>query len=179
MSEDKHKTVHLEALVQASRAVLNFESFEKTARAIFDQACSLIGATSGYVALLTDDGQENEVLFLEAGGLPCTVSPELPMPIRGLRELAYKEERVVWDNDFENSKWKEFLPHGHVKLRNVLFAPLVIEGATRGIMGLANKPTDFNEFDAKMAGALGELCAIALRNSRTLEELQNTVQKLE
>ena len=49
---------------------------------------------------------ENEVLFLEAGGLPCTVDPNLPMPIRGLRAVSYETGRAAYDNDFSfNSGW--------------------------------------------------------------------------
>lgn len=86
------------ALLSASQAILEQRDFATTARAIFDACREMTGATSGYVALLDKQGRENEVLFLEAGGLPCTVDPELPMPIRGLRSVAYHENRVVFDN---------------------------------------------------------------------------------
>lgn len=156
----------LDALMKGAKAVLAEKGFTESARAIFDHCCSITGATSGYVALLSDDGEENEVLFLEAGSLPCTVDPELPMPIRGLRAEAYKTNRAVYDNDFMNSEWVHFMPKGHVEMRNVMFAPLVLENKTVGIMGLANKPADFNENDAKMATGFGELAAIALEHSR-------------
>jgi transcriptional regulator with GAF, ATPase, and Fis domain len=168
-----------DALLAAARAVLRLESFEKTARIIFDEACRLTRARSGYVALLSESGQENEVLFLEAGGLACSVDPNLPMPIRGLRAEAYRRNRTVFDNDFAKSEWSDFLPAGHVDLENVLFAPLVIEGQTRGIMGLANKPEDFTEHDVEIATALGEIAAIALVNSRNVEKLNQTVSQLE
>jgi PAS domain S-box-containing protein len=158
------------ALLKAARAVLQHQTFGKAARSIFDACRKLLGATSGYVALLNDRGDENEVLFLESGGLPCTVNPELPMPIRGLRELAYRKNRAVFHNDFMNSEWIDFMPAGHVVLNNVLFAPLVMEGRTVGLLGLANKPADFTEEDARIATTFGELAAMALRNSRDLEE---------
>lgn len=168
----------LTALLEASRAVLRQSCFKTSAKAIFDVACRLTGARSGYVALLSSTGEENEVLFLEAGGMPCTVDPSLPMPIRGLRAEAYHENKVVWDNDFANSKWWDFLPSGHVHLANVLFSPLVVEGKTLGIMGLANKDGDFTERDGRLAGLLGEFCAVALVNSRHLDELNSTVAEL-
>lgn len=173
----KEKTEELErrareikALMNGARTVLEQKGFVESARAIFDYCTNLIGATSGYVALLSEDGMENEVLFLEAGGLPCSVDPSLPMPIRGLRERAYVTNQAVYDNDFMGSSWIEFLPAGHVVLKNVMFAPLVIDGKTVGIMGLANKPGDFDDNDARLAGTFGELAAIALRNSRTIDE---------
>jgi len=106
----------IQAFLKASKAVLRSDSFNQIAREIFDISIDLIGAKSGYIALLSDDGQENELLFLEAGGLPCSVDPELPMPIRGLRAEAYRDMKVVFDNDFMNSQWVHFMPMGHVVL---------------------------------------------------------------
>lgn len=169
----------LYALIKGSKAVLEQKGFTETARAIFDHCKDLIGATSGYVALLSDDGMENEVLFLEAGGLPCDVSPELPMPIRGLRAEAYKFNKAVYQNDFMNNEWVNFLPKGHVILNNVMFAPLVLDGKTVGIIGLANKTSDFNDNDAKMAAGFGQLAAIALQNSRNLDERINAEKQRE
>jgi hypothetical protein len=160
----------LHAIMNGAKAVLGQKSFTEAARAIFDHCKDIVGATSGYVALLSDTGEENEVLFLEAGGLPCDVNPELPMPIRGLRAEAYHFNKAVYHNDFMNSEWVDLMPKGHVILKNVLFAPLVLEGKTVGIIGLANKATDFDDNDAKMATGFGALAAIALQNSRNLDE---------
>ncbi|MCI5120406.1 MAG: GAF domain-containing protein [Candidatus Electrothrix sp. AUS4] len=167
------------SLMHAAHAVLMHRKFDISARIIFDEACKMTGATAGYVALLDDTGKENEVLFLEAGGLPCTVDPNLPMPIRGLRAESYNSGKAVYDNDFMQSQWTAYLPAGHVDMRNVMFAPLNINDKTVGIIGLANKDGDFTEFDVSMAEAFGEIAAIALRNSRTLDELDETNQKLE
>ena len=162
------------ALLNSAKAILTHRRFNDAAKAVFDICKELLGATAGYVALLSPNGQENELLFLEAGGRPCTVNPELPMPIRGLREVAYKTGRTVYDNDFMNSKWMEFMPQGHAALDNVLFAPLNVEGRTAGIMGLANKPGGFDRNDAELAAAMGEVVSIALMNSRTLESLRDS-----
>lgn len=168
-----------EELLEASRAILKFQEFEESARMIFESAKKITGARSGYVALLSDSGEENEVLFLDAGGRPCTVDPDLPMPIRGLRSEAYHLKKVVYDNDFHNSEWMKFMPKGHVRLDNVMFAPLTIEGKVEGIMGLANKPRPFNEENAEMAAAFGELAAIALLNSRLLGKLNDSLKEKE
>lgn len=170
LEKSRERENEVSALLKGARAVLEQTDFETTARRVFDICSAVIGSCSGYVALLSDDGTENEVLFLEAGGMPCTVDPDLPMPIRGLRETAYRTNRTVYDNDFMHSQWMQFMPKGHVMLKNVMFAPLVIEGTTVGIMGLANKPGDFTENDARIASGFGELAAIALQNSRNLDK---------
>ena len=160
-----------EALLRSARRVLEGGDFAATARRIFDECAELVGARSGYAALLSEDGTENEVLFLEAGGRPCDVDPDLPMPIRGLRELAYRSGDAAYENDFANSPWMEFMPAGHVALDNVLFSPINIKGRAAGVIGLANKPGGFTDEDASTARAFGDLAAIALRNARVHEEL--------
>jgi PAS domain S-box-containing protein len=161
------------ALLAGSRHVLEAQDFNVAARRIFDGCLEVIGARSGYVALLSDDGAFNELLFLESGGMPCTVDTSLPMPIRGLRAEAYRTGRPVYDNRFPSSEHARFLPGGHVTLQNVLFAPLVLDGSARGLLGLANKPGGFTDDDARMAAAFGELAAIALRNSQNLINIKD------
>ncbi|MBW2251292.1 MAG: GAF domain-containing protein [Deltaproteobacteria bacterium] len=162
LKKSERRVLETSALLECSQAIIIHREFEQTARCIFDSAKDLIGATSGYVALLSEDGMENEVLFLDDGGLSCTVDPNLPMPIRGLREKAYRTRKAVFENSFSNSKWMAFMPIGHVILDNVLFAPLKIEGKARGLIGLANKPGDFTENDARIITAFSEFAAIAL-----------------
>ncbi|MFC1585932.1 GAF domain-containing protein [Fibrobacterota bacterium] len=162
----------LHAVIGGARAILQKDNFIETARAIFDYCRQLTGAVSGYVALLNVDGTENEVLFLEAGGLPCSVDPNLPMPIRGLRETVYKTHKAAYENDFMNSKWLEFMPKGHVVMRNVMFAPINLKGKTVGVIGLANKPGDFTDQDAETSSWFGELASISLKFNREMDKLK-------
>ncbi|MCP4679157.1 MAG: PAS domain S-box protein [Deltaproteobacteria bacterium] len=170
--ESEQKSLENTMLFASARAVFECREFESAAHTIFDSCREAIGAQSGYVALLSVDGEENEVLFLESGGLSCSVNPDLPMPIRGLRAEAYKLHKTVYENDFKSSKWMKHIPRGHVELRNVMFVPMNIKGETVGIMGLANKPSDFTERDAHIAQTFGELAAIALRNTHAEEAIR-------
>jgi PAS domain S-box-containing protein len=177
LNDSRQSQAEVTALLESSRAVITQHEFKETAQLIFSSCKSLIGATAGYVALLSKDGMENEVLFLDSGGLPCTVDPSLAMPVRGLRETAYRTGNAVYENDFSHSRWMSFMPDGHTKLDNVLFAPLVIKGETVGLLGLGNKPGGFTENDARMSAAFGELASIALYNSRLFELLKNNEEK--
>jgi len=163
----------------AARSVLEAADFATAARTVFDACKEMTGASAGYVALLSEDGAENEVLFLDAGGDPCTVDPELPMPIRGLRSESYRLNRAVYENDFMNSEWIAFMPEGHVVMRNVLFSPLIIDGKAVGLIGLANKDGDFTEDDAALATGFGELAALALRNAWTIDQVNAERAKAE
>jgi PAS domain S-box-containing protein len=178
LEKSRRRESEISALLKASRAVLQNEEFQVSARAIFDVCKELLGATAGYVALLSDDGKENEILFLDSGGLPCTVDSSLPMPIRGLRAEAYNSGKVAIENNFNQSEWKKFMPQGHVHLKNVLFAPLMIEQRTVGVIGLANKTGEFTKRDAEMAMAFGEIASVALANSQMLEMLEENEKEL-
>jgi PAS domain S-box-containing protein len=178
LEESQLRESEISALLKASKVVLQNKEFQDSARAIFNTCKELIGATAGYVALLSKDGKENEVLFLDAGGLPCTVDPSLPMPIRGLRAEAYNSGEATVENDFNESEWKKFMPEGHVQLKNVLFAPLMIEQRVVGVIGLANKTGGFTERDREMAMAFGEIASVALVNSRMLEMLEENEKEL-
>lgn len=174
----QRREAEVRALLLASRAVLTQESFAAAARAVFDQCRAALGAESGYIALLTDDGQENDVLFLEAGGRPCSVDPDSRMPIRGLRAEAYRTGKAICENRFASSQWARLLPDGHVALDNVLFAPLNVNGRTVGLLGLANKPGGFAASDLALAEAFGEMVALALRRAQDAERLRETIDNL-
>ncbi len=174
LAESRQKQDEIAALLESARAVVAHKEFTPAAQSIFDACKKLIGAAAGYVALLSDTGEENEVLFLDSGGLPCSVDPALPMPIRGLRSEAYRLGMAVYENAFAESPWAGFMPEGHVRLENVLFAPLMIENKARGLIGLANKPGGFTEDDTRRVAAFAELGAIALNNSRFLEKLEDS-----
>jgi signal transduction histidine kinase len=178
LEDSQRRESEISALLKSSKAVLQNKEFPDSARAIFDVAKEQIGATAGYVALLSDNGRENEVLFLDAGGLPCTVDPSLPMPIRGLRAEAYNSGKVVIENDFNKSDWKKFMPDGHAQLKSVLFAPLMIQQRAVGVIGLANKTGGFTKRDAEMAMAFGEIASVALANSKMLEMLEENEKEL-
>ncbi len=164
--EAEAREQEIASLLKAAHAILEQTDFQTISRKIFDICSGVIGSTSGYIALLSEDGQENEVLFLEDGGRPCAVDPDLSMPVRGLGKEAYETQTVVFDNSVMDSDGNGFLPEGRVRPENVLFAPLIIDSRAVGVMGIADKPSDFTDNDASIVLGFVELAAIALKNNR-------------
>jgi GAF domain-containing protein len=78
-----------------------------------------------------------------------------------------------------NSEWVKYMPAGHVVLKNVLFAPLPLENRVVGLIGLANKDGDFTEHNLRIAENLGKIAAIALKNSRSKDLLEQREKELE
>ena len=168
----QNKALQISAMEQAPRTILENHEFTKCARQIFDICKRLIQATSGYLALIDSTNKFNEVLFIDSGDYSCTVDKSLPMPIRGLRGEVYAQGKALYENDFVNSKWINFLPKGHVALENVLFAPIISEGKAVGVIGLANKNGGFVENDAILASYFVEITSIALLNSQALDKAE-------
>ena len=167
-----------DAFLEGLKSLLNHQRFKEIARSLLDLCKKQIGAQAGYIALSREGGIENELLFLDSGGFPCKVHPDLPMPVSGLGEQVYAAAEPAYENDFENSEWMRFMPEGHMRLKNVMFAPLVHDGKTVGLLGLANKPSDFDARDARIAGAFGKLAAVALREARRIDKVQKTEAEL-
>jgi PAS domain S-box-containing protein len=162
------------ALSAVSRAILRYREFEPTARLIFDSCTHLTGATAGYVALLSADGTEDDILFWDAGGAADTATPTLALPVRGLHEQVYRTSKALYENDLSGSEWTELSLEVQGVVDNVLFAPLLVDGIAVGLLGLVNKAGGFTEDDVRIASAFSELAALALLQSRTLETLQTS-----
>ncbi len=173
---DRNKEIEL--LLNGSRMVLETKDFITTARQIFEYSRELTGARAGYIALLDENNEENDVLFLEAGGLPCGVDASLSMPIRGLRKVVYDTGQTTYDNNYEDSPHSKYMPPGHIPLHNVMFAPLKIGGKTIGLLGLGEKDGPFTDYDARIATSFAELVSIALQNSNNLDKLQHQEEQL-
>lgn len=177
VNQSRRRFRETDALLRATRSVVENQDFEEAARPIFEACKELIGATSGYVALRDSQGNENKVLFLDPGEMSCDVNPGLPMPIRGLRGLAYDSGNTVIENDFLNSEYTDLLPAGHAPLDNVMFAPLMLLDEPAGLLGLANKPGGFNQNDAHLVSAFTELMSLALANSQAYTSLEKSEER--
>ncbi len=168
----------VESLIDTTQLITSNNTFIHVAKKIFDLCKKFTKADSGYIALLSKNGKENDVLYLDSGPDECKVDPELPMPIRGLRKVAYDTKSAIYDNDFYNNEWYKYIPEGHVRLNSVIFAPLIINDKAVGLIGLSNKEGGFNEYDKKIVDIFGKIASIALYTSRTLELLNKQSYEL-
>ncbi len=169
----------IELLLMGSSLVLEGKDFLSTAKQILNFCREITGAKAGYIALLNENGKENDVIYLEAGGLPCFVNPKLPMPIRGLRSIVYESGKTTFDNNYLASAHAKYMPPGHIPLKNVMFAPLKQDGKVIGLLGLGEKNGDFTLDDAKLATSFAELISVALLNSKHLDTLKKREEQLQ
>ncbi|MBI4646610.1 MAG: GAF domain-containing protein [Bacteroidia bacterium] len=167
------------ALLKALMAILKFPDYKYIIKIIYHSCKKLIGAQAGLVSLLTEDNIQKKVLYSDIGKYSCTVDGDFPMSLRGSMEKSYKLQTPVYENNFPDSEWTEYLPKGHIHLQNVMFVPFMIENKVCGLLGFANKPGEFNDDDKRMTLAFSEFISIALHNNRILQTLKEKVKKIE
>ncbi len=168
------RNAETQVLLRTSRVILEQPEFEDSARPIFESCKQLVGAVAGYIVLLSPEGLLTGVEFIELGGQPCDTELHLPCPIHGLAQEAYLTGKTRFCNDLPHSQYSPLVPAGHILLENALYAPMIIDRAVVGLLGLANKPQGFTEEDAGLASAFADLAALALHNSRTRESLESS-----
>jgi len=54
--KSRQREANLSALLEGTRAVLEYHEFKESAQSIFNSCRNLTGATAGYIALLSKDG---------------------------------------------------------------------------------------------------------------------------
>ncbi|MFP4013750.1 MAG: PAS domain S-box protein [Chitinispirillaceae bacterium] len=169
------RTKEMETLFRGAKLVLEESSFETAARKVFDSAREMTGARVGYIGVPDEKSGEKKALFLETDGVPHCKEPQFPQPILDLQSEVYETGQALYQNDF---RWADCLPGGCIHLRNVLFAPMVVNNEVLGVIGLANKKGDFDENDKRITEALGNLAALSLKNSRSVKELRESQTSL-
>lgn len=139
------------AFINAMRMVLRHDDFTASAMDIFNSCRGLVGASSGYVALLDENGKGDKVLAAD---------PADAVPLTAAHAEIYRTSKPVYANDLSKSEWVGELPE-NLRPLNLLMTPLIIKSGISGVLCLLNKPKGFNGNDARIAFIFGEIIAIA------------------
>jgi PAS domain S-box-containing protein len=177
LRETKRANDESQALLKCSQALLECDDFQSASHRIFDASKEVIGATAGFLALLSPNHTVFQFQYLDSGNGSCGVDPNLPMPVRGLRAEALLKQDIVYQNDFEESEHNSHIPDGHIPVSNVMFAPLLVSARTVGHLALANKPGGFDDADLQLARAFAEFAVIGLLKCQTEEALRESEAK--
>lgn len=177
LAEAQQREAEILALFEGTRSVLKYQGFKEASKEMFHSCMNLVGATSGYILLMEDNNQYYEVPFIELGGQTCTINLPIPLPVQGIHAQVCKSGKAVYHNDFENSEWQKFIPKGHIRIDNALFAPMQIDNKVVGLLALGNKPGGFSKNDVRIISIFCELVAVSLHNSWTMESLKNSEER--
>lgn len=175
--ETNERREEITALLASTRLVLEHKDFDTAAREIFNLCKKLVGSSVGYIALLGEEGGKSEVLLVEPESLRESFEATALMSVRSLSTPAFMSGKAFYENSFPQSRWANSVPEPHVRIDNLLAAPLLVDGKPAGMLGFANKPGGFSGRDALMASAFGEVASVALRDSRISSMLRSSEER--
>jgi PAS domain S-box-containing protein len=125
-----------------------------------DACRGLVGATAGCLALRTHGAPRVLVYPLNSGADPQALIPSVELATGGLPAEARTVAGALFCNDL-HGRSVPWLAHEESATGNALWAPILVNGAAIGGLGLASKPGGFVEGDAELAQACAALAALA------------------
>ena len=160
------------ALLEGSSTVLENQDFKTVAPKIFEGCKESIGASGGYIALVDENGNYKEHLYLEKMGWPDMPGQSISKQVDRLQKEVYRNAKAAFRNDFSDLQSTGFLSRENPRIENLLLAPLIIDEGVVGILGLTNKSGGFAQRDVWISFAFAELASLAYLNNQTLESLE-------
>jgi light-regulated signal transduction histidine kinase (bacteriophytochrome) len=90
-----------------------------------------------------------------------------------------RERRPVIHNDYASLPLRRGLPPGHAPVNREMVVPILRGGRITAIIGVGNKPTDYNAIDVEIAMLLGELSWEIVERIKAEKALQTAHAELE
>jgi PAS domain S-box-containing protein len=172
--KSKQREKEVVTLLNSAKVVLEVDDFNTISKQICEYCRKIIGASQGFIALVSDNKYQYEVKFAHQRGAQPSDLAEKKIALSGLSDLVYRTNEAAYDNDFLSNTQNKFLSQGSKQPQNALFAPLNIYNEVVGFIGLANKKGGFSDDDIRLIATFGELIAIALSQSWAMELLENS-----
>ena len=145
---------HNEARLRSLVSILQYpsDSVQKFLDYALDEAIQLTGSTIGYLYRYREDRREFVLNSWSRGVMQeCSiVNPQTCYELdkTGLWGEAVRQRRPILVNDFAAAHpCKQGYPVGHAELHKYLTVPVFSSGHIVGVVGVANKKTDYHETD--------------------------------
>lgn len=173
VAEDEARNAQLEAqfcreektaFLNAMRMIMRYDDFKGSARGILDACMGLVGATSGYIALLNKERTEDKVVAAD---------PDNAAPLSMAHADIYRSSKPFFANDLSKTEWIKQMPE-NARPFNALLVPVIIKSEIGGVMCLANKPAGFTGNDARLAFIFSEIVAITFLMNSSIKELKQS-----
>lgn len=149
-------------------------TLDKVARAVVHQGRVAVGATSGEVTLLEDEGRTFRTLYADGGGLHQNGAT--PVEAGFCATAAVQSRQAVFVSSFE--EWQERYPQsaslaadgGYVSSATV---PLLVENSVIGVLAFSfTAPVNFDDEYRALLVSVAQDCAQALDRARLYESAQ-------
>lgn len=89
-----------------------------------------------------------------------------------------RERRPVIHNDYASLPHRRGLPPGHAKVIRELVVPIIREGKIVSVLGIGNKPIDYDEKDLQLVTYIADIIWGIIERRQVLEELSERAKEL-
>ncbi len=178
-----------ESIAQARLRLLSMaaspsSSRDETLQMMLDEIETQTGSTIGFYHFL---GVDQETLSLQAWSTNtlrnmCTAEGKgshYNVSRAGVWVDCVRERRPVIHNDYGALANRKGLPPGHAAVKREMVVPILRSGRIVAIIGVGNKPTDYNAIDLEITQSLGQLSWEIFERIRAVDELQTALAEVE
>jgi two-component system CheB/CheR fusion protein len=159
-------------------------SLDETLQMALDEIEAQTGSVIGFYHFLEAD---QETLSLQTWssntlGSMCTAEGKgshYPISQAGVWVDCVHERRPVIHNDYAALLHKKGMPAGHAPVIREMLIPIVRENLIVAIIGVGNKPTEYNANDIEIATQLGDFIWEIVKRKRVEEALRESLQQNE
>ncbi len=89
------------------------------------------------------------------------------------------QRKPVIHNDYASLTYKKGMPEGHAELIRELVVPTMREGCIVSILGVGNKPSDYNEKDVEQVTYIADIVWTIVEQKRAEEQIRKLNSQLE
>lgn len=141
-----------------------------------DEICVLVDSTVGFYHFVEPDQKYLSLQqwstrtladFCQAKGKGL----HYPIEQAGVWADAAREKKAVIHNDYASLKHKKGMPVGHAEILRELVVPVMRNDKVVAILGVGNKPEDYNESDVKILSYISDLTWEIVKRKKSEEAL--------
>ncbi len=159
----------------------NNHSLEQLLTKVLDEICELVDSPIGFFHFVEED-QKTLALqqwstrtlqeFCQAEGK----GRHYDSALAGVWVDCLRERKPVVHNDYASLPHKKGLPSGHAPIIRELVVPVVNNDKVLAILGVGNKPVDYDDSDVETVAYLAEVVYHVIEAKRVEEQLQASLQ---
>lgn len=176
----RHEAVNASRLhlVQFSQTHSLDELLEET----LNEAEKLTGSTLGFYHLMEEDQVTltRQAWSTRTKAAPCRAEggrEHGPITEAGVWADCVRQRRPVVHNDYPALTDKKGLPPGHAEVRRELVVPVFRGETISAVLGVGNKPTDYDERDVEVISLVASLAREIAERKRVEEALQASARR--
>jgi two-component system sensor histidine kinase/response regulator len=150
--------IRLKALFEMSQQAAGMNERQLLQRGI-EEAVRLTGSEIGYLHFVNDDQETIQLYTWSAETLKhCAVAYDdhYPISMAGVWAETARQRRPIIHNDYQRLPNRKGYPAGHAHLVRHLGVPVLEDGKVRALLGVGNKPTDYDESDEHGLQLIGD-----------------------